>query len=133
MAKSPAASSAGAIDMVDLVGVGLNATDMLIPLAHHPEQGSKVEYQTATILPGGRGRLYRRRVPALGFAHTLCRRSSGQDDFGSLHAREFARTTALKRGSSPSPRAPVLKSIILVNPEGNAPSSASAIRLILEA
>ena len=38
---------------VDLVGVGLNATDTLIPLSHYPTRGSKVEYTTASILPGG--------------------------------------------------------------------------------
>jgi sulfofructose kinase len=38
---------------VDLVGVGLNATDTVIPLADYPPRGSKVEYRTATVLPGG--------------------------------------------------------------------------------
>ncbi len=38
---------------VDLVGVGLNATDTLIALANYPERGSKVEYNSATRLPGG--------------------------------------------------------------------------------
>ncbi len=38
---------------VDLVGVGLNATDTLIALANFPERGSKVEYRSAKILPGG--------------------------------------------------------------------------------
>jgi sugar/nucleoside kinase (ribokinase family) len=38
---------------VDLVGVGLNATDTLIPLSNYPARGSKVEYRAATILPGG--------------------------------------------------------------------------------
>lgn len=38
---------------VDLVGVGLNATDTVISLAKYPARGSKVEYQTATVLPGG--------------------------------------------------------------------------------
>lgn len=38
---------------VDLVGVGLNATDTVIPLVNYPSRGSKVEYQTATVLPGG--------------------------------------------------------------------------------
>jgi sulfofructose kinase len=38
---------------VDLVGVGLNATDTLIGLANYPERGSKVEYGSATVLPGG--------------------------------------------------------------------------------
>jgi sulfofructose kinase len=38
---------------VDLVGVGLNATDTVIPLSKYPVRGSKVEYSHATILPGG--------------------------------------------------------------------------------
>jgi sulfofructose kinase len=38
---------------VDLVGVGLNATDTVIPLSKYPARGSKVEYPTATVLPGG--------------------------------------------------------------------------------
>lgn len=38
---------------VDLVGVGLNATDTVIPLSKYPTRGSKVEYSTATVLPGG--------------------------------------------------------------------------------
>src|SRR3984957_20562751 len=38
---------------VDLVGVGLNATDTLIALESYPERGSKVEYSAARVLPGG--------------------------------------------------------------------------------
>jgi sulfofructose kinase len=38
---------------VDLVGVGLNATDTLIPLAEYPARGSKMEYNNFSILPGG--------------------------------------------------------------------------------
>ena len=38
---------------MDLVGVGLNATDTLIPLASYPERGSKMEYRSETVLPGG--------------------------------------------------------------------------------
>ncbi len=38
---------------VDLVGVGLNATDTLIALEAYPERGSKVEYSSARVLPGG--------------------------------------------------------------------------------
>ena len=41
------------LSKVDLVGVGLNATDTVIPLTSYPPRGSKVEYQTATVLPGG--------------------------------------------------------------------------------
>jgi sulfofructose kinase len=38
---------------VDLVGVGLNATDTVIPLAEFPARGSKTEYSTISTLPGG--------------------------------------------------------------------------------
>ena len=38
---------------VDLVGVGLNAIDTLISLARFPSRGSKTEYTSASILPGG--------------------------------------------------------------------------------
>jgi sulfofructose kinase len=38
---------------VDLVGVGLNATDTLITLETYPERGSKLEYSSARVLPGG--------------------------------------------------------------------------------
>jgi sulfofructose kinase len=38
---------------VDLVGVGLNATDMLIRLPHYPTLGSKIEFRSAEVLPGG--------------------------------------------------------------------------------
>ena len=39
--------------MVDLVGVGLNATDTLIHVSSFPLSGSKVEYEAETIMPGG--------------------------------------------------------------------------------
>ena len=38
---------------IDLVGVGLNAMDTLIPLPSFPEPGSKTEYSAADVLPGG--------------------------------------------------------------------------------
>jgi sulfofructose kinase len=41
------------VQQVDVVGVGLNATDTLIPLAEFPTRGSKVEFDSASILPGG--------------------------------------------------------------------------------
>jgi len=39
--------------MVDLVGVGLNATDSLIPVASFPERGSKTGFAGANVMPGG--------------------------------------------------------------------------------
>lgn len=38
---------------VDLVGVGLNATDIMIPLAAFPTRGSKTEYSEHSVLLGG--------------------------------------------------------------------------------
>src|ERR1700680_2380374 len=38
---------------IDVVGVGLNATDTLIPVTHFPAPGSKVEFRSANVLPGG--------------------------------------------------------------------------------
>jgi sulfofructose kinase len=38
---------------VDLVGVGLNATDTVVPLTEYPIRGSKVEFSSADVLPGG--------------------------------------------------------------------------------
>jgi sulfofructose kinase len=41
------------IRKVDVVGVGLNATDTQIPVPHFPESGSKVEIHSADVLLGG--------------------------------------------------------------------------------
>ena len=41
------------IGLVDVVGVGLNATDTLIPLERFPEPGSKVQYSNRSTQPGG--------------------------------------------------------------------------------
>ncbi|HKF40187.1 MAG TPA: hypothetical protein VKB21_03815, partial [Candidatus Acidoferrum sp.] len=38
---------------VDVVGVGLNATDTLIPVKQFPERGSKIEIHSANVMPGG--------------------------------------------------------------------------------
>src|SRR5258708_36277638 len=39
--------------IVDIVGVGLNATDTIIRLPHFPAFNSKVEFRVSEILPGG--------------------------------------------------------------------------------
>ena len=38
---------------VDVVGVGLNATDTVISLTSFPERGAKVEYNHRSVMPGG--------------------------------------------------------------------------------
>src|ERR1700723_3474694 len=82
MTKSPS---------MDLVGVGLNAIDTLIPLPHYPELGSKVEFRSANILPGGQ----------VASAVIACQqwglRTSyvgkvGEDRFAEVHRAEFAKS-----------------------------------------
>jgi sulfofructose kinase len=42
-----------ALPMVDVAGVGLNATDTIIRLPHFPAFNSKVEFRSSDVLPGG--------------------------------------------------------------------------------
>lgn len=41
------------LPVVDIVGVGLNATDTVIRLPHFPAFNSKVEFRVSEVLPGG--------------------------------------------------------------------------------
>jgi sulfofructose kinase len=75
---------------VDLVGVGLNATDTLIPVAEYPAAGSKVEFRSANVLPGGQ----------VASAVMACQKwglqtryvgKLGDDAAAQLHRQEFAR------------------------------------------
>lgn len=76
--------------LVDLVGVGLNATDTLIPLPSFPQRGSKVEYSHASILPGGQAASTVMACQSWGLA-TRYVGKLGDDDAATLHRREFAR------------------------------------------
>jgi len=76
---------------IDLVGVGLNATDTLILVPEHPARGSKVESRSVTVLPGGQ----------VATAVIACQRwglqtryvgKLGDDAAGVLHRVEFARS-----------------------------------------
>src|ERR1700682_1853438 len=75
----------------DLVGGGLNAIDTLIPLPHYPELGSKVEFRSANLLPGGQ----------VATAIIACQQwglrtryvgKVGDDSAAAFHRSEFART-----------------------------------------
>ena len=74
----------------DLVGVGLNATDTLIPLAYYPARGSKVEYHHASILPGGQVATVVVACAQWGL-RTRYVGKLGEDDAAALHRAEFAR------------------------------------------
>jgi len=76
-------------EKVDLVGVGLNATDTLIPLASYPERGSKVEFRGATVMPGGQAATTVVACQTWGL-RTRYVGKLGDDDAARLHRDAFA-------------------------------------------
>jgi len=74
---------------VDLVGVGLNAIDTLIPLARFPARGSKTEYSNASILPGGQAATTVIACQTWGLS-TRYVGKLGDDDAANLHRHAFA-------------------------------------------
>jgi sulfofructose kinase len=76
---------------VDLVGVGLNATDTILQLSEFPECGSKVEYETEHVMPGGQVATTVVACQTWGLS-TRYVGKLGDDDAARLHAREFERT-----------------------------------------
>lgn len=79
------------ISVVDLVGVGLNATDTLIPLAKFPARGSKVEFSPLPLMPGGQTASAVMACQTWGLS-TRYVGKLGDDDAARLHRSEFART-----------------------------------------
>jgi len=76
--------------LVDLVAVGLNATDTLLCLPEFPSRGSKVEYTNASVLPGGQAATAAVACQAWGL-RTRYVGKLGDDDAARMHRREFAR------------------------------------------
>ncbi|MGO8759895.1 MAG: carbohydrate kinase family protein [Terracidiphilus sp.] len=101
---------------VDVVGVGLNATDTLIPLPAYPERGSKLEYSTASVMPGGQVATTMVACQTWGL-RTRYVGKLGDDDAARLHERTFervgvdARLIKVPGGVSP-------QSLILVDGSG---------------
>jgi sulfofructose kinase len=75
---------------VDLVGVGLNATDMMIRLPHYPALGSKVEFRSADTLPGGQVATAVAACQHWGL-HTRYVGKIGDDHAAEIHRVEFER------------------------------------------
>jgi sulfofructose kinase len=75
---------------VDLVGVGLNASDTLIRLPHYPALGSKVEFRSAEILPGGQVATAVAACQQWGL-RTRYVGKLGLDDAATIHRAEFER------------------------------------------
>lgn len=101
---------------VDLVGVGLNATDTLVAVPHFPSRGSKVDSPSLNILAGGQ----------TATAVIACQRwglrtryvgKLGDDSGAALHQREF-----VQAGVEPRvvivPGVASHQSYILVDPDG---------------
>lgn len=76
--------------VVDIVGVGLNATDTLIEIPSFPSLGSKVEFSSTLVLPGGQ---VASAIMACAYWGMRARYVGkiGDDAAGELHRREFAR------------------------------------------
>ena len=77
------------LSKVDLVGVGLNAIDTLIPLVHFPARGSKTEYTNPSILPGGQTATTIIACQSWGLS-TRYIGKLGADEAGNLHRQAFA-------------------------------------------
>ncbi len=102
--------------VVDLVGVGLNATDTLIPLPHLPSRGSKMEYRQETVMPGGQVATAVVACQSWGMS-TRYVGKLGDDDAARLHARAFAQAGVETRlVTAPSAASP--RSLILVDGSG---------------
>src|ERR1700685_2445334 len=104
------------LQKVDLVGVGLNATDTLITVPAFPERGSKIDYNHRTVLPGGQ--VATTVVACQTWAlSTRYVGKLGEDDAARLHHDAFARAgvetqlTTVKGAASP-------QSLILVDEGG---------------
>jgi sulfofructose kinase len=104
------------LQKVDLVGVGLNATDTLIPLPVFPARGSKMEYGAASVMPGGQTATTVIACQMWGLS-TRYVGKLGDDDAARLHQEAFTRSgveaqlTIVPGGVSP-------QSLILVDGGG---------------
>jgi sulfofructose kinase len=101
---------------VDLVGVGLNATDTVIPLPRFPVAGSKVEFGAAKILPGGQTASTIVACQHWGLS-TRYVGKIGDDSAADLHRAEFNRT-GVEAHLLAVPGCASQQSFILVDPDG---------------
>jgi sugar/nucleoside kinase (ribokinase family) len=102
---------------VDLVGVGLNATDTLISLASFPERGSKVEYRDRAVMPGGQVASTVVACQTWGLS-TRYVGKFGDDSAAELHKVAFGRVGAEMQLVT-VPGTPSLHNVILVDNGGD--------------
>src|SRR5437867_11010640 len=101
---------------LDVVGVGLNATDTLIPVAHYPDRGSKVEFRSARVLPGGQVATTMIACQQWGL-RTRYVGKVGDDSAAALHRAEFARL-GVEAHLFSAPGCPSQQAFILVDDAG---------------
>ena len=101
---------------VDVVGVGLNATDTLIPLERFPEPGSKVHYGDRSTQPGGQVATTVVACQTWGL-RTRYVGKLGDDDAARLHRAAFRRVGAEAQIVT-VPGAASLHNVILIDAAG---------------
>jgi len=101
---------------VDVAGVGLNATDTLIPVHQFPAAGSKVEFRSANVLPGGQVATAMVACQSWGL-RTRYVGKVGDDHAAALHRAEFARL-GVETHLLTAPGCPSQQAFILVDDAG---------------
>lgn len=101
---------------VDVVGVGLNATDTLIQLHEFPARGAKVEYDSEEIQPGGQVASAMVACQMWGL-QTRYVGKLGDDDAARLHERSFQQA-GVEAHMMRVPDALSPRSLILVDSRG---------------
>jgi sulfofructose kinase len=104
------------IPIVDVVGVGLNATDTLIPLDRFPERGSKVEIHSANAMLGGPTASAIVACQQWGL-HTRYVGKLGDDHAAELHREEFTRR-GVEAHLFTAPGTPSQQAFIIVDSTG---------------
>jgi len=101
---------------LDVVGVGLNATDTFIPVAHYPARGSKVEFRSAQVLLGGQVATAMIACQHWGL-RTRYVGKVGDDHAATLHRAEFERA-GVEAHLFTAPGCPSQQAFILVDDSG---------------
>jgi sulfofructose kinase len=101
---------------MDIVGVGLNATDTLIPLPHFPASGSKVEFRSASVLPGGQVATAMVACQGWGLRARYIGKL-GDDHAAQIHREEF-RKAGVETRLLTAPGCPSQQAFILVEDSG---------------
>ncbi len=102
---------------VDLVGVGLNATDTLVAVSEFPTCGSKVEYRDRTVMPGGQVATTVVACQTWGLS-TRYVGKFGDDHAAQLHAKAFGKV-GVETQLVTVPGASSLHNVILIDASGD--------------